>query len=597
MERIRDWLDSMDISAGKIAGVIAAVLVVAVLGGYMGLCVWVQRGSLLLPGTVVVDSAGQTVADLGKLGRGEAEKVVAEVMSRHLEGQGLTLIYGEEKEMELGGSMIASSAEAAVDIGFAAKRSQPNWKLGVLWLGVVRERTELPLSASILTPEGETQAQKVIVSIAEELYVAPEDFTYEIGDEAVTVTPGVDGAAVDKEALLEAVKEALARGEHELRVETVPVSGTELTGKTLQRLVRVEAKPAGVDEEGNLVPAVVGLSVNAEKAQAVLDAAGAEGPYIIPLEFTPPARAKDESMFYKDLLAQFTAEVEENGSRTVSACNGRRLQPGELFSFLDIVDESADGGLNQAASTLYNCAVHANLSIVERTNDTHVPDYAEAGLDAAVAAPSQDLQFRNSTGFPIRITASVSGNQLTVQLYGSNPEGIRVETERETTSTSGWTTVYEADASVARGATVESVSPAEGREVELYRCVYDASGRLQSRTLVNTSTYEARDQVIRYNPADTGPWGTGTATAPTANPTPTRRPSPTPRPITPTPVTPTPAPTPTPTPRPTERPPEATMPAWLQPNTPETNPPAATPAPTPTPVEPPPEATVPDWLQ
>lgn len=587
MDRIRDWLDSKDISAWAAAGAVAAVLAVAVLGAYMGLCVWVQRGSLLLPGTVVVDSQGGTAADLGKLSRGEAVEVVAEAMSRHLEGQGLTLVYGENKRMELGGSMIASSAEGAVDMGFAAKRSQPNWKLGLLWLGIVRERTELPLSSSILTPEGETRAQKVIAAIAEELYVAPEDFTYEIGTETVTVSRGADGAAVDMAGLLEAVKEALAQGKRELRVETQPVSGMELTGKALQRLVRVEAKPAGVDEEGNLTPAVVGLSVNAEKAQAVLDAGGAEGPYTIPLEFTPPARAEDESMFYKDLLAQLTAETEGDVSAAASACNGRRLQPGELFSFLEAIGETAEGGLDQVASSLYHCALHANLSIVERTNSSSIPGYTQAGLDAAVAPPSQDLKFRNSTGFPVRIVASVSGNRLTVQIYGNNVEGIRVETEQEIKSTTAWTTVYEADASVARGATVESTTPAEGCEVEVYRSVYDAEGKLASRRLENTSVYEKRDRVIRYNPADSGPWGAGMTTPPTTRPTarPSQNPRPTVRPVTPTPVpTPaaTPTPAPTPAPRPTERPPEASMPAWLQPSTPAPTP-TPEPAPTPTP--------------
>lgn len=557
---MRGW--RRDITAGKIAAFIVAVLLVALLAAYMGLCVWVQRNGRLLPGTVAVDIRGETAANLGELSRQEAVSATAEAMSSHLEDQGLTLLYGDGRSTELSGSMIASSAEAAVDIGFAAKKSQPNWKLGLLWLGVLKDSTELPLSSSILTPEGEAQVKKIISSIADELYVAPIDFTYEIGTEAVTVTPGVDGAEVDAEALLEAVREALEEGRHTLQVETQPVPGAELTGQALQKLVRVEPKSAGVDEEGKLVPAVVGLSVNAAKAQAVLDASGTEGPYSIPLEFTVPAPTEDDSMFYKDMLAQFTSGLSEEGVAAVSACDGKVLQPGELFSFLDVVGEVTDGSLDQAASLLYYCAVHSNLSIVERTSGVYAPGYIENGLDAAVASPFQDLKIRNSTGFPIKIAASVSGSQSTVQFYGSNPDGIRVETQQEVTFTTEWVTVYEADTSVRRGSTTESVSPLEGCVVEIYRCVYDADGKLLSRTLENTSSYEKRDQVVRYNPADSGPWGAGVTT-----PSTTSRPS-TSRPVTTPTPTPTPAPAETPTPTETpatpERPPETSMPSWLQ---------------------------------
>ena len=581
MDRMRDWLDSKDISPGAAIGAIAAVLVVALLGAYMALCIWVQRGDRLLPGTVLADSQGETVADLGKLDRRQAIDTATRVMSEHLEGQGLTLLYGEGKRTELSGSLITSSAEAAVDMGFAAKRSQPNWKLGVLWLGVVSEPTRLPLSSSILTPEGEARAVKIIRSIADEVYVAPVDFTYEISGETATVTPGVDGAEVDTDALLELVKEALAQGQKELQVETRPVSGAELTGKALQKLIRVEAKPAGVDGEGKLVPAVVGLSVDAEKAQAVLDA-GREGPWVIPLELTPPAPAEDDSPFYKDLLAQADMDLEsaDSGAALASKLNGKVLQPGELSSFRETVGEAVTEGeaLDRAASALHYCAVYSNLSVAERSCGAVPPSYIEAGLEAAVSGPEQDLKFRNSTGFPIKLVSASEGGKLTVRFYGSNPEGLRVEVQTEAKPTEGWVTVYEPDSSVRRGTTTQRVTPLDGQEVEVYRLVYGAGGKLLSRTLVNTSVYEKRDQVIAYNPADSGPWGAGVANQPA--PRPTTRPQ-TPRPV-----------TPTPTPRPTDPPPEASMPSWLQPTTPSSAP--ATPAPAPT--DPPAQASMPAWL-
>jgi len=589
---MRDRFATKKISAGLVISIAAAVLVIATLAAYMGLCVWVQGGDQLLPGTVLVDSRGEAVADLGKLTREEALDVVSEAMLQQMGGHGLLLLYGEDKQVELSGSLISGSAESAVDLGFATKNSKPNWKLGMLWLGVKEEPIELSMFSSILTPQGEAQAKSLIASIAGELSVEPVDFTYELDGDSLVVTPGTDGSKVDRDVLLEAVKEALLQGKSELRVDTEPVSGAELSGAALRKLVQVDPEPASVDEDGNLVPAVVGLSVNAEEAQAILDAAAPGDPCTIPLAFIPPEPAEDESMFYQDLLAQYTLELSEDAATgaagAAATCNGKKLQPGEMFSCLDSFGQTAGSGIDQTASALYYCAVYSNLSVAERTGGVYAPDYIPAGLDAAIAAPSQDLKFRNSTGFPVKIAASVDNNQLAVKFYGSNPDGIKVEVQPEIQSTTAWTTVYQSDTSIKRGTTTESVIPAEGCVVDMYRCVYNADGKLVSRNLENTSTYEKRDQVILYNPADSGPWGAGTASRPSGNTKPARPPATkpaTPKPSTPEPTTPEPT---TPEPVPEDRPPEVSMPEWMQPTTPSGDEPTDT--------ETPAQDSMPEWL-
>ena len=103
--------------------------------------------------------------------------------------------------------------------------------------------------------------------------------------------------------------------------------------------------------------------------------------------------------------------------------------------------------------------------------------------------------------------AYVSGRTLTVQLYGTNPDGVYVTTERSTISNSSYTTVYRPDESVPRGSTKVDVTPYAGRKVVVYRCVHAADGTLLSRVLENTSDYKSRDQVILYNPADAASLG------------------------------------------------------------------------------------------
>ncbi len=222
-----------------------------------------------------------------------------------------------------------------------------------------------------------------------------------------------------------------------------------------------------------------------------------------------------------------------NVNRAAEFCNGKVLQPGEVFSYLGTIGDPSSrngykpstgyqngetvamdgGGVCQVSSSLYYCAVYANLEIVWRACHAFATGYIPNGLDATVYYPSLDFRFRNSTGFPIKIVAYTEGGaagKLTVQFYGSNPDGIKVETQRYTQSSTGWTTVYEADESLPRGTTKVKTTPYTGYVVDVYRCVYDANGNLLSRTFENHSTYAKRDKVIQYNPLDSGPWGAGT---------------------------------------------------------------------------------------
>ena len=534
---------------GLIAGLTAAALAVTLTGGYFGLCAWVQGNGQLLPGAVATDDRGQAMVELGKLTREDALAVVTREMDQRLNERKLTLLYGEDQRVELTGDLMACSPEAAVEVGFDAKENTPFWKLGALWLELAEEPADLPLSAAAFTPEGEAQAKAIIQSIADELYVAPVDFTYEVGDETVQVTPGIDGQQVDTAALLAAVEEALVQGADELRVEPDVLPSAELSGEVIKRLVHVEPKAAGVDENGKLTPAVIGLSVDAAEAQAILDEATPGQPCTIPLEFTPPGTDGDESLYYKDLLASVDTWLDGvatrsfNVARAASFCNGKVLQPGEVFSYLGTIgDPSArngyqtstgyqngetvpmdGGGVCQVSSSLYYCAVYSNLEIVRRACHAFSTGYIPNGLDATVYYPSLDFKFRNNTGFPIKIVSYVSDGQLHVQFYGSNPEGITVKTDRYLLSSTPWTTVYEPDETIPQGTTKVDVTPYTGYVVDVYRCVYDADGNLISRTYENHSTYAKRDKKILYNPADEGPWGP--AVTPGVDPIPTEDPS------------------------------------------------------------------------
>lgn len=252
-------------------------------------------------------------------------------------------------------------------------------------------------------------------------------------------------------------------------------------------------------------------------------------PATVPLSDTVGGTQSGESgLLYRDLLSECvtcingTEERVRNVTLAAQACSGFVLLPGDIFSFNQVVGErtaargycpapsymggltvdTVGGGICQVSSAIYCCAVYANLKTLTRHHHSLAVSYVPDGLDAAVSWDGLDLRFKNSSRFPVKIVAHVQDRTLTVRFYGTNPDGIYVETECSQVSFTDYATVYKADPSIPKGTTRVSVTPHTGRTVAVFRCVYAADGALISRALENTSSYAARNEVILYNPAD-----------------------------------------------------------------------------------------------
>ena len=131
-----------------LAGIIAAVVIVILIGAYCGLCKWVQDNGRLLPGAQAQDSTGAVVLDLGGVNQQDAVSQLSAYMEKHLEGRTLTLGYGDGKRVELSGSMLESDPQAAVDRGMEAKADKPFLKLGssqeLVWFDAEKRKTPQP---------------------------------------------------------------------------------------------------------------------------------------------------------------------------------------------------------------------------------------------------------------------------------------------------------------------------------------------------------------------------------------------------------------------------------------------------------------------
>lgn len=141
-------------------------------------------------------------------------------------------------------------------------------------------------------------------------------------------------------------------------------------------------------------------------------------------------------------ISTFTTEIKDNSpgrltniSITCNTINGTVLEPGQTFSFNEIVGQPTSdrgyqeatvivdgehetgigGGNCQVSSTLYNAVLAVpTLTIIERhehggSGVTYVP----AGKDAAVSySSSLDLKFRNDN--PYRVRIDLISNDITI---------------------------------------------------------------------------------------------------------------------------------------------------------------------------------------
>lgn len=125
-----------------------------------------------------------------------------------------------------------------------------------------------------------------------------------------------------------------------------------------------------------------------------------------------------------------------NALLALKRLNGAVVKPGETFSFNhrvgtfsrdqgyrrapvsydgQLIDDWG-GGVCQSSTTLYNAALLAGMTIVERNHHRFAPGYVGPGRDAAVAFSSVDLKFANPFSFPVHLATRVDGDCLLVEV-------------------------------------------------------------------------------------------------------------------------------------------------------------------------------------
>ena len=200
--------------------------------------------------------------------------------------------------------------------------------------------------------------------------------------------------------------------------------------------------------------------------------------------------------------------------------NGYRLEPGEQFSFNEILGKRTPdkgykeapvygsdgmdygGGICQVGSTLFNAAVMADMDIVERKPHSRPVAYLPKGQDCAINWGTQDLKFVNNTGSPVYIvTILTDDKQVECAVYGKLPEdGHTVKITSSTYKTLGFETIYQLDTRLAPGTQEIERKGRKGYKAVAYKVVLDKDGNEISNEVLCYSTYNKQDQIVKYNP-------------------------------------------------------------------------------------------------
>lgn len=223
---------------------------------------------------------------------------------------------------------------------------------------------------------------------------------------------------------------------------------------------------------------------------------------------------------YTTTVAAGNPDRTENVRISAAAINGYLMAPGDLFSFWTVVGEATlekgyryapvirageivpgiGGGMCQVSSTLYNAALLANLTIVERYNHSLAQGYIPLGRDATVAYPGADIKFINSRDHHVLIGSELTNNKLTFRIFGP-PMEERVEIISGKAEQIAPPVRYEKTDALPEGVTELVRAGVPGYRISTWRVVYRGDTEIK-RELLSHDYYKPRETVYRIGTGD-----------------------------------------------------------------------------------------------
>lgn len=189
----------------------------------------------------------------------------------------------------------------------------------------------------------------------------------------------------------------------------------------------------------DVVPEIRGYKVNrAETVKRVMQAEEGEKVYVSATEKDPPVKAETLKKDVEIVGEYSTPIIDGQTGRinnieiAIDRINTKILKPGDVFSFNGAIGERTEekgyeeapiivgdhkematgGGICQLATTLFNAADLAGLTIIERHRHSKPVGYVPPGRDATVTYGTRDLKFSNGRSHPVMIRAEKAGGKV-----------------------------------------------------------------------------------------------------------------------------------------------------------------------------------------
>ena len=544
---------------GKLPWLITGSVVGILAAAYLGLCAWAGGRQEILPNVSIsgVNVSNMTVE--------QAQSAVETAVSQQGKDVTLALHYMTDQEF----SEELNGADVQVD---AAQSAQNAWQEGrgnFLTGGPQLLGHMLGMSSQVpaVIPEDDPALQDLMERM-EQAVTATDDQGYTIEEDRLVMVKGAPVVTVDwEEARTQAEENLLAGYEQRFSGQTESsMQKVELTGQTsevaepdfeaIHRAVYTEPKDAALDLESmEITGHTVGVDFDVQALRSAYQAAKGGETFSIPLTLTQPKVTKEDlgGSLFRDVLGEATTTVTGTTARranvklAASRCNDTIVLPGEEFSYNKTAggfsakngylpapiyvggrsEDGIGGGVCQGSSTIYYAVLHSTLEIVERHDHRFAVTYMPAGMDATVYGDTLDFRFRNSTDYPIKVSVvtytSGGSLKLTAKIYGTNIDGRYGDPTSTVYDVVNPTTVYQPDASVARGTLVldREQNAYTGKKAHTYRTIREADGTVVEKQDMGTSSYSMRPHTYYYNPADGDPttWVNGKPPAASTEPT------------------------------------------------------------------------------
>ncbi len=550
--------------------------IVVVLVAILGIsCAMAANRTTIFPGTSI---AGIPV---GGLTEEAAAAKVKESLTQRYAGKEMVLNFSDldfEKTLSLEQLGTSVDIQAAAHNAYLRGRETGPLGAGLSLLSSIVFHENIEPTFSL---EDDTYLRTFLSDVAAQIDNPVVEHHYEIKEDQLVFTIGHAGYALDQDAILESILSRLEKEDYsELTCTLTMTNPAPLDWDAIYDDVYVEAADATLDKETyKITDHVVGVRFDKDAAMAAVAAASPDEVVSVPLIFTQPEVTTEQltATLFHDVIGTCTTTVGGTNNRAsnvklaASLVDGTILIPGDIFSYNGVVGSrqasrgflpapayvggetvnEVGGGICQLSSTIYLASMRANLEIVERYNHSYAVGYVPDGMDATVYYGSLDFRFKNNMEKPIKISCSMEGRTLTVNIYGTKENDYTVKITNKLLSTSPYKTIYQEDASIQSGQKVKTTGYT-GKTVETYRSIYDANGNLISSKLEAVSRYKTRNKVVLVPISSQVSNNTSKSPETTATPKPTTSQTQAPT-ATPT-QKPTPTPTPTPTPKPTSTP-------------------------------------------